>query len=296
MTFDERFLLFNYDNWNVPQQIDVRAFDNAVDVGVGDSNVFMVNITHHVTSYTPGYKEYDLVYHLDDGQPYTMAPTDVVITIFDNDEAGVSFGHNHSMFQETDGVTSIEGHAIEIPEAQPGHGPNYYDYSIQLLCKPSFHPQFPVVRLNVTTNNTRLAVGSAGAENTNARQHHVFEFTNETWQMAQSVRLTLDTEAGEFRSRNGPEVITVEHTIVEGDPEYVGLILPSATVVILDNDVPGVVGFPSIPVYMNEDQTYNVSLTLATEPTASVDVTCGLILNASDVLNADGVSGLMISH
>lgn len=295
MTFGERFLLFNYDNWNVPQPIDVQAFDNAVDFGVGDSNVFIVNITHHVTSYTPGYKEYDRLHHLDDGQPYTMAPTDVLITVFDNDEAGVSF--DHSLFQQTDGVNvAIDGYAIEIPEAQPGHGPNYYDYSIQLLCKPSFRSQYPVIRLRVSTNNTRLAVGSAGAEDPTARQHHVFEFTNETWQIAQTIRLILDTQGGEFRSSNRPEVILVEHAIVEGDPEYVDLILPSATVVILDNDVPGVIGFPSIPLYMHEGQTYNVSLTLATEPAAFVDVTLSLALNVSDVLNADDVPGMIISY
>lgn len=293
VTFDERFLLFNYDNWNVPQQIDVRAFDNAVDVGVGEANAFTVNITHHVISYTPGYKEYDGLHHLDDGQPYTMAPTDVAITIFDNDEAGVEF--DHSLPQAIDGVTSVEGYAIEIPEAQPGHYPNYYDYSIQLLCKPSFHPQYPVVRLAVTTNNTRLAVGSAAAENSNAQQQHVFEFTNETWQTAQTIRLTLDTGEGEFRSSNGPEIISVEHTIVEGDPEYVDLVLPSAIVVVLNNDVPGVLGFPST-VYMLEGQPYNVSLTLASEPTAFVDATFGLVLNASGVLNANSEPGLMISH
>jgi hypothetical protein len=271
--------------------MDVRAFDNAVDAGVGESNAFTVNITHHVISRTPGYKDYDRLHHLDDGQPYTQAPTDVVITVVDNDEASVYIDYT---LDQVDGSRSVEDNVVEIAEAQPGQDPNYFDYSIQLLCKPRFHPEYPVVRVAVTTNNTRLSVSIAGSDYTDPQPRYVVEFTNETWQTAQIVRLTLDTLAGEFQSSVDPEVVAVHHEIVEGDAEYVDLALQSVAVRLLDNDVAGFVGFPTSPVDMTEGQPYNVSLSLASRPVAPVVVTFSLRLNASGVSHPGTDVGLSI--
>ena len=88
VTFPARFLLFDEDNWNVSQAVGVAALDNAID----DGEFAVAEVTHHVISRTPGYKDYDRIHDL---QPTAM-PVDPTVTVQATDQAGILLSRSHT--------------------------------------------------------------------------------------------------------------------------------------------------------------------------------------------------------
>jgi uncharacterized cupredoxin-like copper-binding protein len=171
-------LTFTAANWNVAQTVTVRAVDDPVDEGLHTAT-----IAHATASADPNYNG-------------VLVP-DVVVSITDNDKAGVTI-------TESGGKT-------EVKEGGAGDS-----YQIVLKTQPSTNV---AITLTVPT-------GQIEATPTN------LTFTPTNWNIAQTVVVSaVDDSADE-----GLHTTTITHTAASVDSLYSGASVPDVVIAITDND------------------------------------------------------------
>lgn len=113
-------------------------------------------------------------------------------------------------------------------------------------------------------------------------------FTPENWDIVQTISVTaVDDQVSE-----GNHVGLITNLIIAGDPDYVGRVLPTVAVSIVDNDSAGVsvVGSPIALTENNPGIQGSYTVALTSQPTATVTVTANA--NAQQQVNGGASAAL----
>lgn len=97
----------------------------------------------------------------------------------------------------------------------------------------------------------------------------IIHFTAANWNVLKTVTITGVDDSID----DGDVRYHITHTIVTGDPRYIGLQIPSAELTNFDNDASGVRFSPSAGLRTRENGTASFTVVLLSEPVAPVTVT-----------------------
>ncbi len=214
---------FTTGNWNAPQTVTVTAVDDAAAEGEHVSR-----IQHTVSSADPAY---DL-----------GGVRDVVVTVSDNDTAGVTIS-------ETDGSTSVSE-----------TGPSSDTYTI-VLTRP---PTDDVVVSVIPDGQVNLGSGAGVAVSRT--------FTTGNWNAPQTVTVTAVNDA----IAEGSHAARIQHTVASTDPAYNLAGVRDVTAAVADNDTAGVTINESGGTTAVSEQgatTDSYTVVLKTPPSSDVTVT-----------------------
>ncbi len=216
-TVNPAVLRFTTANWNLRQRVTVTGEDDDID-NAGDGR--MALITHTV--------------RLSDGAGYPVDLTidDVMVSVMDDDEAGLVF----------------EPERVFI--AEEGDSRNY---GVRLSSQPTGD-------VTVTVND---AVGGLSVD-TGGMPVNSLTFSRMNWRVAQNVMVLAFDDGNEVT-----ETVTLTHTAVGGDYDSV---TGGVDVVIADNDRAAGVSVDETVVSVSEGETVIYTVVLDSEPRSDVEI------------------------
>ena len=224
VTVNPATLTFTTTNGTTPQTVTVTSLHNLVVQGSDHT----VAISHSTASSDVSYN--------------TIAITDVVVTVVDDDTAAVAIN---------------ESGGVSVTEAAGAGSTDHYT----------------VVLASFPTASVEVAVAS-GDEGAATVTPATLIFTIENWNSPQTVTVTgVDDNLGQSSDRS----VTISHSARSNDDVYDGITIDDVTVTVEDDDTAAVTITESNsttavtePAGSNPTDTYTVSL--ASRPTASVEV------------------------
>ena len=180
--------------------------------------------------------------------PYTLgSQSSVTVTITDDDMAGIVL--------DTDpGTGGVQTAPLAVTEGATA------EYTVVLTSQPAGS-----VTVTPASGNAAVTVSAA------------LTFTTSDWNMAQTVTVT-----GAEDANSAGETVTVSNTVASTlDAVYNGLSAPPVTVIVTDNDMPGVRvdtdpgtgGVQTGPLAVTEGATAEYTVVLTSQPAGSVTVT-----------------------
>ncbi len=216
-TVNPAVLRFTTANWNLRQRVTVTGEDDDID-NAGDGR--MALITHTV--------------RLSDGAGYPVDLTidDVMVSVMDDDEAGLMFDPERVFI------------------AEEGDSRNY---GVRLSSQPTGD-------VTVTVND---AVGGLSVD-TGGMPVNSLTFSRMNWREAQNVMVLAFDDGNEVT-----ETVTLTHTAVGGDYDSV---TGGVDVVIADNDRAAGVSVDETVVSVSEGETVIYTVVLDSEPRSDVEI------------------------
>ncbi|MCS6881995.1 MAG: Calx-beta domain-containing protein [Oscillochloridaceae bacterium] len=234
---DATELTFTPANWNIPQEVQVRAVDDAVDEdGDGNRSVHASLIRHGASSSDPFYNR----------DAPELQPV-VRVEIADNDDAGVLVSPQLLRLTEAPGSTQA---AV---------------YTARLRSQPT-----APVTVIITFDQEVIVNGvTTGTVNLN--------FTPATWNVAQTVQVRAVDDAVDEDGDGNQSIhrSSIRHRASSADRFYdrdVAELQPVVTVEITDNDTAALL-LPTGPLTVTEGQSLTYPVRLATEPVRPVTIT-----------------------
>ncbi len=152
------------------------------------------------------------------------------------------------------GVT-VSATTLAVFEGETG------EYTLRLNNRPTH-----AVTISVTSDNTAVTVTSP------------LTFTTVNWNAAQTVTVT-----GVEDANTTSESVQLSHALSSADTGYAGVTPPAVTVSVTDNDAVGFVVSPPA-LALNEGETVEFTVRLATEPTGSVTRSLTIIGSVVEVV------------
>ncbi len=214
-------LLFSPGIWNVPQTVTVAAVNDVAAEGTQTETL------HHGVVST------------DTNYPVGLIPADVVVTIIDNDTAGVTIS-------EAGGGTAVS------------EGASYVDYTVRLNTDPSSG----TVSVTATADSQLLV----SLNQITFSSSVVMTFTTSNYSTLQHVYV----KAVDDSIVEGVHSGLITHTSVHsGGATYTGLAIANVTAAITDNDVAAVT-ITGSPLVSESGTTDTYSVVLNRQPSANV--------------------------
>ncbi|MCB0161210.1 MAG: hypothetical protein KDD83_23915, partial [Caldilineaceae bacterium] len=213
-------LIFTPQNWSVPQTVTLRAQDDRVDERA-DGVTYTTHISHTVSS--------------DDGAFDAILAPNLVVTIADNDTAGVRLSTS----------------SLALAEGPGGYG----SYAVMLTSRPR-----EPVSVTVTTDDVLVVTPPA------------LVFTADNWDTPQEVAVRVVDDEFDWSAGGAPHVHAIVHLVHSGDPAYNDLAVDTLTVAVRDNDAAGVTVTPRTTRVSEDGQSATYQVGLTSMPHAPVQV------------------------
>ena len=207
-------LTFTSSNWATSQTVTVTAVDDSMDED--DERV-------------------TITYTFSDGEGPDLVNPNVMVTVKDNDTAGVDVNRM--------AVTAVEDGTTD-------------SYTIKLDSQPTAN----VAILVTSTEPTNVTVNSAASA--------TLTFTDSNWDQTQTVTVTAVNDAVD----DGDIASIITHRVTSGDAKYINLSIASVTATAEDNDTRGVIVTGVDTTATEDGATASYTIKLNSEPTADVTI------------------------